>query len=90
MAPSGALRRIIALGLISRLRLRSRANLPQEGGKIEVNLSCRNLSCCEIVFTEGAVWNRNLLARCLDIREGALMLAVNAPFHGLDSVALTC
>ena len=79
MSPAETLKPGLSVNLF---RLRSHANLPQEGGKIEVNPSRRNLFGCEVVFVEGAAKNLNLLARCLDIRKGAPMLRVKTPFHG--------
>ncbi len=67
--------------LVSRLRLRSRANLPQKGSKIEVDPSRRNPSGSEVVFVEGAARNRNLPARCLDFGKGAFMHGFKTPFH---------
>jgi hypothetical protein len=67
--------------LVNRLRLRSRANLPQKGSKIEVNPSRRNPSGPEVVFVEGAARDRNLFARCLDFGKGAFMHGFKTPFH---------
>ena len=59
--------------------LDSRANLPQQSCKIEVNPAHRNLSRCEAVFVEGTARNMDLLTRRRDIRKGPFMLA--SKFH---------
>src|SRR4029077_18257235 len=61
--------------------LRSHANLPQKGSKIEVYPSCRNFSGSEVVFVEGAARNLNPSACCLDLGKGAFVHSVKTPFH---------
>jgi hypothetical protein len=63
------------------LHLRSRANLPQTGGKIEVDPSCRNLSGSEVVLVEGTTRNLNLFARSRDFAKAAFIHSVKIPFH---------
>ncbi len=66
---------------INRSHLRSRANLPQKGSKIEVDPSCRNLSGFRVVLVEGTTRNLNLFARSLDVAKTACVHSVKSPFH---------
>src|ERR1700693_2120330 len=66
---------------LNRLRLRSSANLPQKGSKIEIDPSHRNLSGFVVVFVEGAARNLNLFARRLDFGKRAFMHGFKTPFH---------
>ncbi len=66
---------------VNRIALHSRANLPQESSKIEVNPPRRNLFRYEIVFVEGAARNLNLFTRCRDVGKGTFVHGFKAPFH---------
>jgi hypothetical protein len=74
-------KKYIGMDVHNRLRLRSSANLPQKGSKIEIDPSHRNLSGFEVVFVEGAARNLNLFARRLDFGKRAFMHGFKSPFH---------